>query len=171
MRDRLLALASGSGEKAAVRDAYYRVLAPGDAFWLGPARLECLGPEKLNKYSVGAVGENYNSLILRLEYAARTMLLTGDTSAGKLEDIPDGKLQCEVLKNPHHNGALGEKLLKRISPQIVVVCNGKPPAGYYQKRIKAAGAKLYTAGKKGDGRVIFKTDGDSWEVETGKEKK
>ena len=76
-----------------------------------------------------------------------------------------------MLKNPHHNGALGEKLLKRIAPQIVVVCNGKPPAGYYRKRIKAAGAKLYTAGKKGDGRVIFKTDGDSWEVETGKEKK
>ena len=155
MRDRLLALASGSEEKAAVRDAYYRVLAPGDAFWLGPARLECLGPEKLNKYSVGAVGENYNSLILRLEYAARTMLLTGDTSASKLRDIPDEKLRCEVLKNPHHNGALGEKLLKRIAPQIVVVCNGKPPARYYQKRTKAAGAKLYTAGKKGDGRVVL----------------
>ena len=168
MRDRLLALASGSEEKAAVRDAYYRVLAPGDAFWLGPARLECLGPEKLNKYSVGAVGENYNSLILRLEYAARTMLLTGDTSASKLRDIPDEKLRCEVLKNPHHNGALGEKLLKRIAPQIVVVCNGKPPAGYYQKRIKAAGAKLYTAGKKGDGRVSLRGDEGGWVVMTGK---
>ena len=168
MRDRLLALASGSEERAAVRDAYYRVLAPGDAFWLGPARLECLGPEKLNKYSVGAVGENYNSLILRLEYAARTMLLTGDTSASKLGDIPDGKLQCEVLKNPHHNGALGEKLLRRISPQIVVVCNGKPSAGYYQKRIKAAGAKLYTAGKKGDGRVSLRGDEGGWVVMTGK---
>ena len=168
MRNRLLALASGSEERAAVRDAYYRVLAPGDAFWLGPARFECLGPAKLNKYSVGAVGENYNSLILRLEYAERTMLLTGDTSASKLEDIPDGKLQCEVLKNPHHNGALGEKLLKRISPQIVVVCNGKPPAGYSQKRIKAAGAKLYTAGKKGDGRVSLRGDEGGWVVMTGK---
>lgn len=171
MRDRLLALASGSEEKAAMRAAYYRVLAPGYAFWLGSARFECLGPARLNKYSVGAVGENYNSLILRLEYAERTMLLTGDTSAGKLEDIPDGKLQCEVLKNPHHNGALGEKLLRRISPQIVVVCNGKPPAGYYQKRIKAAGAEMYTAGKKGDGWVILITDGDRWEVITGKGEK
>ena len=165
------AIYTRDGRRAAVRDAYYRILFPGDAFWLGSARFECLGPEKLNKYSVGAVGENYNSLILRLEYGARTMLFTGDTSASKLGDIPDEKLRCEVLKNPHHNGALGEKLLKRISPQIVVVCNGKPPAGYYQKRIKAAGAKLYTAGKKGDGRVIIKTDGDSWEVITGKGEK
>lgn len=171
MRDRLLALASGSEERAAVRDAYYRVLAPGYAFWLESARFECLGPAKLNNASVVYIRENYNSLILRAEYKARTILLTGDTSASKLGDIPDEKLRCEVLKNPHHNGALGEKLLKRIAPQIVVVCNGKPPAGYYQKRIKAAGAKLYTAGKKGDGRIIFKTDGDSWEVETGKEKK
>lgn len=171
MRDLLLAFASGSEERAAVRDAYYRILFPGDAFLLGPACFECLGPEKLNNASVVYIRENYNSLILRAEYKARTMLLTGDTSASKLGEIPDEKLRCEVLKNPHHNGALGEKLLKRIAPQIVVVCNGKPPAGYYQKRIKAAGAELYTAGKKGDGRVILKTDGDRWEVITGKGEK
>ena len=117
MQDRLLALASGSEEKAAVRDAYYRVLAPGDAFWLGPARFECLGPEKLNKYSVGAVGENYNSLILRLEYGARTMLFTGSTSASKRGDIPDEKLALRSAeKSPSQRGAGEEAAEADISP-------------------------------------------------------
>lgn len=167
MQNRLKNLASGKEEKNKVLNTPFRVLTPGDVFYISSARFECLGPKKLNKYSVGAVGENYNSLILRVDYGARSMLLTGDTSGSKLNDINGGKVACEVLKNPHHNGALGEKLLARIAPKYVVICNGSPPAGYYQNRISSVGARMLVAGKKGDGRVILKGrfSGSDWSVE------
>jgi len=162
MQARLSALCSGAAERFWVDQTEHVVMQPGDVFCLGGASLHCLAPEKMNKYAVGAVGENYNSLILWLEYMGRSVLLTGDTSAGVLGKIPDRLLKAEVLKNPHHNGALGEKLLKKIGPKFTVICNGKPPAKYYRQRLKSVGSKLFTAGKNGDGLVILEGNEMGW---------
>lgn len=162
MQARLLALCSGASERFVVGHTKHVVMQPGDISIVGDVTLLCLAPAKMNKYAVGAVGENYNSLVLGLEYKGRTLLLPGDTSAGVLGKIPDRLLKAEVLKNPHHNGALGEKLLKKIGPKFTVVCNGKPPAKYYRKRFKSVGSKLFTAGKKGDGLVILEGNEMGW---------
>ena len=162
MRERLIGLASGKAERSAVKGAQYRRLGVGHVFWLGGAKLTRLGPAKLRGCTAGAMAENQNSMILRVQHGQRSMLLTGDAGASILGDIDTALLHCEVLKNPHHNGALGAKALGRIDPDMVVVCNGKPPAASYKKRVAALGAALYTAGLKGDGTVVLRGDGAGW---------
>lgn len=131
--------ASGAKEKEAVAQANYVVLKRGDAFTLGEAVFTCIGPLKFKSCSCGAYAENYNSGILRGVYKGRSILLTGDTSDTKLSNIHEdtpGAIRAEVYKNHHHNGKTGEAVLKKIDPQIVVVCNGSAPGSAYQKTLK-----------------------------------
>lgn len=162
MRNRLYGLCTVSAEKVEVNNVPMVTLTAGYGFRVGGAVFTYLGPDKLKKCSAGAYGENQNSIILQAFYKGRSVLLTGDTSAGVLDKSPDRLLKGEVLKNPHHNGALGEKLLKKIGPKFTVVCNGKPPAKYYRQRLKSVGSKLFTAGKKGDGLVILEGNEMGW---------
>lgn len=162
MKERIYGLCTDEVESDAVNKTAFKELCMGDSFTVGEAVFTCIGPNKLHQCAAGAYKENQNSLILRVEYKGRSVLLTGDTSAGVLGKIPDKLLSAEVLKNPHHNGALGEKLLKRIGPKFTVVCNGKPPAEYYRQRLKSVGSKLFTAGKKGDGLVILEGNEMGW---------
>lgn len=158
--------ASGAKEKQAVAQANYVVLKRGDAFTLGEAVFTCIGPLKFKNCSCGAYAENYNSGILRGAYKGRSILLTGDTSDAKLSNIHEdtpGAIKAEVYKNHHHNGRTGLAVLKKISPQIVVVCNSGAPSSSYQKTIKEVGAKLYTAAKKCEGDVVLYTRGTKWE--------
>lgn len=163
--------AKAGSERTAAQAATNRVLRPGDRITLGGATIECIGPLTLKKCSAGAYTENANSLILRVTYGRRSLLLTGDTSAAVLNAVDNqtpGLIRAEVLKQPHHNGALPLAVLRKIGPSIVVVCNGKPPSGTYRKRVTSTGAKLYTAGKKGDGNVILRADGIGWYRSIGK---
>lgn len=162
MKERLSSLCDGGVERFYMDSTPFYLIEPGNDFSIGQAAFTCLGPRKMKNCGPGAYGENQNSLILRVGYKGRTALLTGDTTAGILSACADGDLHAEVLKNPHHNGALGEKLLKRIGPKFTVVCNGKPPAKYYRQRLKSVGSKLFTAGKNGDGLVILEGNEMGW---------
>ena len=64
---------------------------------------------------------NVSSLTLRLEYAGRSMLLTGDRYAADLEK--EALAPCDVLKIPHHGDpkALTEGLLEALSPKLAVI--------------------------------------------------
>lgn len=174
MKERLLSLCSCDSEKEAIKKTSFRQLRPGLEFYIGDANFTCLGPEKIAKCSAGAYKENRNSLILRCDYKRRFILFTGDTSGDILSSINPtfftgmDALKVDILKNPHHNGALGSKLLERIGAKVVVVCNGKDPAKYYVKRIAQSGARLYTAGNKagGDGMVTISMDDKNCYVNT-----
>ena len=162
MKERIYGLCTDEVESDSVNKTAFKVLCMGDSFTVGEAVFTCIGPNKLHQCAAGAYKENQNSLILRVEYKGRTALLTGDTTGSILSGCADRDLRVDLLKNPHHNGALGEKLLKRIGPKFTVVCNGKPPAKYYQQRLKSVGSKLFTAGKKGDGLVILEGNEMGW---------
>lgn len=171
MEERLKDLAT-KDEKKVISSYFYPfcpMLSLDNYFYLGGARFTRIGPTTIQKCSSGALAENKNSMILRVDYGKRSVLLTGDTSASILGQCSDIFLDVEVLKNPHHNGALGKKILNRIEPQHVVICNGKPPASYYRRRVKDIGADMYTAGKKGDGLVIFRGNADGWDITAGGE--
>jgi beta-lactamase superfamily II metal-dependent hydrolase len=159
-RERIIQYAAKGAERTATRAARYEIVRPGAAFDLSSTRFDVLGPPKIRNVSPGLLSENYNSLIVRATTAAGYhLLLTGDTSAGILaaiEDATPGALRAEVLKNPHHNGALPLSLLRKIAPAVVVVCNSSRPSSVYRKRIATAGADLLTACSKsrgGQGRV------------------
>ena len=67
---------------------------------------------------------NNYSLILRIVYQDRCVLLPGDTNARGYAGIPQEKLQADLFKIGHHgqkDGISGE-LLKIISPEAVVCC-------------------------------------------------
>lgn len=169
MKDRIIKLASGNAEKAAAKSVRYDVLTLGRYLEIGELCFLCIGPQKLRNCSAGVLAENYNSLILRLTdgRGGGPVLLTGDTSASILGRCP-GIEGAALLKNPHHNGRLPVKLLRRIKPKTVVVCNGKRPAKAYIRNIRSVGADLFTAGAYGDGRVSAYCDGDTWRIESKK---
>jgi competence protein ComEC len=70
---------------------------------------------------------NCSSLLLRVEYAGRSLLLTGDAYASCLEplELPP----CDVLKVPHHGDgkSMTEKLISALRPSFAVIsCQNNP---------------------------------------------
>ncbi len=63
---------------------------------------------------------NCSSLIIRLEYALRSALLTGDSYASYWEE--SGQQRCDILKLPHHGDgkSMTEKLIKSLAPTYAV---------------------------------------------------
>ena len=64
---------------------------------------------------------NNSSLRLRLTYAGKRILLTGDSYAAYWEDDPEQP--CDILKVPHHGDdkAMTQKLLSRLQPEYAVI--------------------------------------------------
>lgn len=64
---------------------------------------------------------NCSSLIVRLDYAGRSVLLTGDSYASYWED--SGQRRCDILKLPHHGDekSMTESLIWRLAPDYAVV--------------------------------------------------
>ncbi len=85
-----------------------------DAIYLGKAL-----PEDL-LYAVSKE-RNISSLRLRLTYAGRTILLTGDSYAAYWENEPEEP--CDILKVPHHGDekSMTQALLDRLKPAYAVI--------------------------------------------------
>ncbi|MEN6420147.1 MAG: MBL fold metallo-hydrolase [Clostridiaceae bacterium] len=64
---------------------------------------------------------NISSLRLRLAYAGRTVLLTGDSYAAYWENAPEEP--CDILKVPHHGDdkSMTQALLDRLKPAYAVI--------------------------------------------------
>ena len=70
---------------------------------------------------------NASSLLLRVEYAGRSVLLTGDSYASCWQDR--GVPSCDILKLPHHGDgkSMTESLLRSLSPAVAVIsCQNDP---------------------------------------------
>lgn len=129
-----------------------RILHVGHIFHLGGATITCIGPERQKSISTGAYAENYNSLILRVDYEGKSaLLLTGDSTAAIIAKCKT-EAQAEILKSPHHAGSQPASLLKQVKPGAVIVCSNIRAGAAYRKRIKAAGAALWNTC---DGRVVL----------------
>lgn len=64
---------------------------------------------------------NISSLRLRLNYADRQILLTGDSYAAYWENDPEEP--CDILKVPHHGDdkSMTQKLLNKLQPEYAVI--------------------------------------------------
>lgn len=64
---------------------------------------------------------NISSMRLKLTYAGRTVLLTGDSYAAYWEDDPGDP--CDILKVPHHGDekSMTQVLLDRLKPEYAVI--------------------------------------------------
>lgn len=173
VKEAIIKHAKSGSERNAASKAQYQILKPTESFVIDEYIFTCIGPLSIKKCSPGLLSENYNSMILRVDYNDKHIaLLTGDTSSGILESINKknpGSIKASLLKNPHHNGAQTEKVLKLIDPDVIVVCNSSRSSSSYRKRMEKIGADYYHAckGSSADFAITYTDLG--WEVSSLKE--
>lgn len=151
-----------------------RTLSPGDSFSLGGLKITCIGPSSVNNnLNSGDTGQNYNSLLLILEYGSVSVALTGDNSssshAKNAAAAYPNLMKVDVLKNPHHNGNCSESLYKAYSPKYVVFTtkDGYLPSSSLLSKLQKLGvAKTYIATTSKDGNVVFSTNGTTINFKT-----
>jgi competence protein ComEC len=91
---------------------------------IGGVSVKCLGPLA----NVVETKDNNASMVLRLDYAGKTFLFTGDLEAkGERELIVSGaRLRATVLKIPHHGSktSSSEAFIEAIHPEAAVISLG-----------------------------------------------
>ncbi|MHB1844866.1 MAG: MBL fold metallo-hydrolase [Deltaproteobacteria bacterium] len=143
-----------------------------EAFQLGGVTFEALHPIGPEGY-LPELGENDNSLVLRLTYGAFTALLPGDVEAPAEERLlaSGDDLHATWLKAPHHGSDTSSTgaFIARVAPQAVVFCVGPRnhfgfPRPEIVERYRAVGARTIRTDL--DGAVTVETVGRSWSVRT-----
>jgi competence protein ComEC len=112
------------------------------------ARLTVLQPE------VGAhlSTDNANSLVLSIEYAGRTILLTGDLERGGLDNLLlSPPMHVDILQAPHHGrfAASPRPLAEWASPDWVIVSDGRNDDSERLKIVYGPGAQILSTQKHG----------------------
>ena len=156
-----------SNQKKDISWVKVKALIPGDVFYLGGLKITCLGPIKVtNGLSQGETSQNYNSLVLRLDYGTTSFMLTGDNSSSStVKDINNkypGMLNVDVLKNAHHNGCASESVYQLYNAEYVVFTTRHDylPSASCINTIKKYGAKYYFIVANGYSEsVLFTSDG------------
>lgn len=151
-----------------------RTLSPGDTFSLGGLKITCVGPSTVNNnLNSGDTGQNYNSLLLILEYGSVSVALTGDNSSSShtknAAAAYPNLIKVDVLKNPHHNGNSSESLYKAYSPKYVVftTMDGYLPSSSLLSKIQKLGvSKYYIATNSKDGNVVLSSNGSTINFKT-----
>ena len=102
-----------------------RLIGAGDRLKLDPqVTLTVLAPEPGKRHET----DNANSVVLLLEYAGRSILLTGDLEANGLIDLTRSARNVDVLMIPHH-GSLRtdhESLGHWANAQAAIASSGQP---------------------------------------------
>ncbi len=144
-----------------------RTVAAGQRFWLGSALVSVLGPDgSLPSDLPPPLGENEESLVLRLDWRGFSLVLTGDLGVpGEARLLAaHAPLRSLVLKVGHHGSRFSssEDFLEAARPAIAVISVGarnpfRHPTPEALGRLEAAGARIYRTDR--DGAVLLETDG------------
>lgn len=154
-------------EWIAVNCVPFSILRPGQKIMLGGATMECLAPMDITQAPITSTKENHNSLVLRVTYGKRTLLLTGDASATELRRVreqDESLLKVDVLKNPHHNSSLGSAY-EWFGMKYVIASTSSSflPSASMRAQIERLGATLYCTASSANSSVLMVTDGESLE--------
>lgn len=128
------------------------------------AQLDVLSDEKSE--DMGARwSDNDSSIVLRLSYAGRAILLAGDVEARGERSLLDGgrRLHADVVKAPHHGSRTSSSadLIERTAPSWVVFSVGAGnrwgfPAPEVVARYRAVGAEVLRTDL--DGAIVVRLD-------------
>jgi competence protein ComEC len=140
----------------------------GDVLSFSEAKIEVLFPEDTDKIS-----DNNHSVVLRIIYGERKILLTGDIEKEAEKELlrnPE-MLQADVIKVAHHGSRTSstQDFINTVQAKIAVIPVGKTsPFGHPHtevlERWKNADAQILTTGK--SGTVSILTDGKALQIET-----
>lgn len=161
-----------SNQKISLNGVTSTILSPGSVFYLGGLKITCIGPINVtNGLAKGDVKQNYNSLILRLDYGSTSFMLTGDNSSSsvikKINESYPGMLNVDVLKNAHHNGCTSNSTYQLYNAEYVVfpTRNDYLPSNSCINTLKKYGTKNYYIVASGhSGNVLFTSDGNNINV-------
>jgi competence protein ComEC len=156
--------------------AHYETARPGTKYDLGGgALLTVLAPSEpfftKEQMRTGGNEPNANSIVVRLDYGAFSMLLAGDAEEQTEHRLLTKELNLEarVLKVGHHGSkyASSADFLKRVKPEIAIVSCGAwnrygHPAQSVLDRLRAANVKLYRTDLHGE--ITLTTRGNSSEI-------
>lgn len=117
--------------------------------------------------------ENNNSLVLKLEYAGRSFLFTGDIEKEAEEALCEttlfipGVLGADVLKVPHHGSStsLSESFLRHINPRYAVISCGEDnsygfPSSEVTERLKSCETTVFETDLNGDITFFVSENGE-----------
>jgi competence protein ComEC len=123
---------------------------------------------------VAPSAKNDDSLVFRMKYGDRGVMLPGDAEkraeAEILAENTEDKLQADVLKVGHHGGknSTTEEFLAAVHPQVAIISAGEDnpyghPSPELLERLENAGVRILRTDK--DGAVHVLTDGTRIEVQ------
>jgi competence protein ComEC len=150
------------------------VLAAGDVLHFGGVTATALWPPPVADNN--APSRNNDSIVLRLQFGARTILMTGDVEKEGEAAILGGNnnLSSDVVKVPHHGSKTSSTeafVTATHSPhsQLAIISVGLTsmfghPTKEVVDRWRASGAEVMTTGKRGT--ITIFTDGEDLRVET-----
>jgi competence protein ComEC len=133
---------------------------------------EFLWPETA-RGKIAAAAKNDDSLVLRLRYGERSILLPGDAEKQSeqaiLAENGEGTLRSDVLKVGHHGGknSTTQEFLNAVEPRIGIISVGEAnpyghPSAELLERLNAAGARILRTDRNGAVHVL--TDGRQLEI-------
>jgi competence protein ComEC len=144
----------------------------GNAFSWDGAESQFLWPE-VAPDEVGPTPKNNDSLVLRLKYGERSMMLPGDAEKQAensiLSENDDATLRADVLKVGHHGSknSTMPRFLAAVHPRVAVISAGEDnpyghPSPELLERLTAAGVRILRTDR--DGAVHVLTDGKQLEI-------
>ncbi len=108
-----------------------------------------------------AQSDNEKSLVVRIQYAGRTILLPGDLEGPALNEVLPRLGQAEVLVSPHHGSRKANIpiVMESLQPKHVVVSARNHDAGPQLRQIYQS-AKLHFTSQCGAVQVTVDPDGN-----------
>jgi len=130
-----------------------------------------LWPE-ISPANAAATAKNNDSLVLRLKYRNKTLLLPGDAEKQVEHAILEenrADLHADVLKVGHHGSknSTTQEFLDAVAPRVAIISSGEDnpyghPSPELLERLQASGARVLRTDR--DGAVHIVTDGERLEV-------
>jgi len=155
----------------AARNIPVKVIGSGDELHFGGATVSILWPLLTN--DARAPSANNDSIVLRLRFGDRTILMTGDVEKeGEAAIINAGnELISDVVKVPHHGSKTSSTsdFVLRTQARLAVISVGLTSVfGHPNKEVverwRASGAEVLTTGKRGT--ITVTTDGKALSIES-----
>jgi competence protein ComEC len=141
----------------------------GPARWVGGARIEVLAP--CPTFDPDST-PNDGSLVFRIAFGARSVLLVGDAereAEERLLKIGSGALRADLLKVGHHGSrtSTSSEFLAAVAPPLAAIsCGvrnrfGHPDPGVVM-RLESRGTKVLRTDR--GGQILWETDGETVDV-------
>lgn len=148
-----------------------RLVGTGDVLRFGAVTASVLWP--LPSANAKAASGNNDSIVLRLQFGERALLLTGDIEKAGERGLlqTQENLRVDVVKVAHHGSRTSStpQLIAAAQPRFAVISVGQTsifghPNKEVVERWKNGGAQVFTTGS--SGTITVTTDGHDLQVET-----